>query len=324
MSSSSSSGSGGAGGSGPCTATLLGGPEASPYPFTIGGQMAWSHDDGVAAGYFHTFDALDVGGSAPHKVHVFLPRDYGPCDAGYPVIYFNDGGTTFWPGGAANESWDVPQSLGLLWDANAVPKVIVVAVEPNDRNYEYSHVDGDPGTACCGADQYTAYLADHVKAFIDTNYRTSPGRTSTAIIGSSRGGLAAFYVATRRPDVFGKAGCLSSSFWLGLDPVYGGTYPGGPLSAAPIVTGAQSTLMNPAVRPRLWIDWGLVRTGGFANAVIEEAATQRGKEMVALLQGTYGYTVQSDLFWEEDPMGAHDEISWARRFPEVMKALFSP
>ncbi len=36
--------------------------------------------------------------------------------------------------------------------------------------------------------------------------------------------------------------------------------------------------------------------------------------MVALLQGTYGYS-DSELSWEEDPLGEHDEISWGRRFP---------
>jgi len=294
------------------------------YPFMIGGQKAWSHDDGFTAGYFHTFDALDVGGDAPHKVHVFLPRGYGACDAGYPVLYMNDGSTAFWPGGPGNKTWNVAGVLQTLYTEAAIPRVIVVAIEPNDRNYEYSHVPWSADGACCGADQYVAYLADHVKPFIDQNYRTRPERAATGIIGSSRGGLSSFYVATRRPDVFGKAGCLSSSFWVGLDPVYGGTFSGGPLATAPLVVGVQSTLHDAAIRPRLWIDWGLVRTGGFANAVIEDAATKRGKEMVALLKGTYGYVEGSEVFWEEDPLGAHDEDSWARRVPDVLKALFGP
>ncbi len=307
-----------------CDTVLAGGPAASPYPFTLGGQAAWSHDDGFPGGYFHTYDALDVGGGAPHKVHVFLPREYGPCDEGYPVVYMNDGSTAFWKGGPGNKSWDVAATLGDLWAEGALPKIIVVAVEPNDRDYEYSYVKWSDAGACCGADEYALYLSDHVKAFIDAAYRTDPSPKSTAIVGSSRGGLASFYVATRRPDVFGLAGCLSPSFWAGLDPVFGGSLPGGTLADSGLIQPVAATLSDPAARPRLWIDWGLVRTGGFHNEVIEEAATTRGKEMVALLEGTYGYVEGSDLSWEEDPIGEHDEVSWARRFPHVMKALFGP
>jgi pimeloyl-ACP methyl ester carboxylesterase len=319
--SSGSGGSGGSGGSAPCTATLAGGPAAAPYPFSLGGQSAWSHDDGYPAGYFHTYDALDVGGSAPHKVHVMLPRNYGPCDAGYPVVYMNDGSGVFWNNPFSGKSWRVPDALHDLYAAGAIPEVIVVAIEPNDRNAEYSPTEVAPDQTCCGADQYTAYVADHVKAFIDANYRTAPGRETTVMVGSSRGGLSSFYLATRRPEVFGSAICMSSSFWAGLDPVYGGTYPGGPLATAPLVVPVESTLSDAAIRPRLWIDWGLVRTGGFQNEVIEAAATTRGKEMVALLEGTYGYVEGKEIFWEEDPMGEHDENSWARRFPGAMKAM---
>ncbi|HSN99195.1 MAG TPA: alpha/beta hydrolase-fold protein, partial [Candidatus Nanopelagicales bacterium] len=318
-----SGGAGGAGGSGVCEETLLGGPAASPYSFMMGNQLAWSHDLGYPAGYFHTYDALDVGGPGdqPHKVHVLVPREYGPCDAGHPVIYMNDGGAVFWPGGAANKSWDVPQGLQSLYAQGAFPRVIVVAIEPVNRDYEYSHVQVSPSGACCGAAQYVAYLADRVKPFIDAHYRTAPGRETTAMVGSSRGGLSSFYVATRRPDVFGMAASMSPSFWAGLDPVFGGNFPGGPLASAPLVQEVAGTLGDPSIRPRLWIDWGLVRTGGFHNEVIEAAATQRGLEMVDLLQATYGYTDGVDLGWEEDPIGEHDEISWARRFPAAMRAL---
>lgn len=292
----------------------------------LGGQTAWSHDDGFAGGWFHTYDGLQVAGpnDTPRKVHVFLPRDYDPCGAGYPVVYFNDGNTTFWPGGIGNKTWDVATALTNLWAQNALPKVIVVAIVPLNREVEYTHTDWAPGHSCCGVDQYTNYVADHVKAFVDASYHTKSDRLNTTIIGSSHGGLAAFYMANHRPEIFGKAGCLSPSFWAGLDPVHGGNYGGGPLSTSNLVTGVKATLMNQGMRPRLWIDWGLVRDGQFQNDSIEAAATVRGKEMVALLQGTYGYSLNHDVFWQEDPMGQHDENSWARRFPDVIKALLGP
>lgn len=317
--STSSSGSG-------CATPTVGGPAAAPYPFTLGGQNAWSHDDGFAAGYFHTYDGLQVGGPGdmPRKVHVFLPRGYDACDAGYPVVYMNDGDTAFWKGGLGNKTWNVADALAKLYAEGAIPQVIVVAVVPLHRDIEYTHTSWSPDKECCGLEQYTAYMADHVKAFIDAGYRTLPEAKSTAIIGSSHGGLAAFYMANRRPEVFGRAGCLSPSLWAGLDPVHGGSYSGGPLASSLLLDLTKSTLASKASRPRLWIDWGLIRTGGTHNSSIEAAATTRGKEMVALLEGTYGYAEGSEISWEEDPLGEHDEDSWGRRFPHVMKALFAP
>ncbi len=161
-----------------------------------------------------------------------------------------------------------------------------------------------------------------MKGFIDAHYRTAPEPEKTAIVGSSRGGLCSFVVASLRPDSFRKAGCLSPSFWLGLEPVWGGDFPGGPLATSKLLDMTKGTLSDPGQKPTLWIDWGLVFTGGFHNEVIEKNAAKYGQEMVTLLQADYGYSDGQDLFWMEDPAGEHDEISWAKRFPLVMKAFF--
>lgn len=316
-----SGGHGGGGGSAPVTVIDCQGQP--PTPFALGGQAGWCHDDGFEAGYVHTYDALDVGLSplGAHKVHVLLPRSYG-SGARYPVVYMNDGSTAFWPGGPGNKSWDVPLRLAELYAEGAIPEVVVVAIEPVNRDIEYSHTVWSDSPDCCGAEDYANYVADGVKAFFDAHYATLTNPEDTAFVGSSRGGLASYYVAARRPDRFGKAACMSPSFWAGLDPVFGGTLPGGPLSTSLLLELTKATLEDPTLRPRYWLDWGLVRTGGFHNEVIEEAATVRGKEMVSLLEGGYGYVEGVDLFWEEDPVGEHDEVSWSRRFPGVMKALF--
>src|SRR3954466_5720401 len=56
-------------------------------------------------------------------------------------------------------------------------------------------------------------ITDVLKPRIDTEFRTRVGPDDTGLIGSSLGGLFSFYAAWNRPDVFGKAICLSSSFW---------------------------------------------------------------------------------------------------------------
>lgn len=293
-------------------------PSSTSFPRRLAGQDAWIHDEKSPAGYFHTFDALAVGTGAqatPRKVHVFLPRSYTIGCARYPVVYMNDGNTAFFPGGVGNKTWDVAAVLAKGYADKSIPEVIVVAVHPIERDREYTHAPWLTGRSCCEVASYTSYLASAVKPFVDGAYRTKPGAADTVIVGSSHGGLAAFYAASTRPEVFGRAIAMSSSFWAGLDEVT----VGGPLSASALITAAAPGL---AKRPRLYLDWGLVRTGGTHNSIIEERATARGAEMSALLAGSYGYTKDKDLFTIEDPLGEHEEISWGRRLGPALEKIF--
>lgn len=286
------------------------GPVApSARRFEVEGHVGWAHDEGHPAGTFHTYDALPVG-SGPRKVHVFLPRSSsGP----WPVVYMLDGDTTFWRGGAFGKTWDVAGRLGQL--QGEVRDVIVVAVHPLDRNAEYTHVDWSHGRrAWGGLPGFTHALADGLKPFVDRTYQTRADPAHTAIVGSSHGGLAAFWIATRRPETFGNAGCMSPSFFSGLDSLTWGARPT-PLAESALVRGAR---FDPP--PRFWLCWGLRRDGGDHNAVVEHLATRRGREMAQWLR--HQGVAEEDLFVCEDPAGGHDEESWHRRFGWMMRALF--
>jgi len=291
----------------------------------IGGQTAWAHDEGHAAGVFHTYDALDVGTAFPaRKVHVFLPRGWERRERRYPVVLMHDGDTAFWPGGVAHKTWDVAGELSRR-RARLQP-VVVVAVHPIDRDREYTHVDWAAGLRPWGAlPAHADYIAGDVKGFIDRCYPTMGG-PDAAVVGSSHGGLAAFYAATRRPDAFGKAGCLSPSFFSGLDSLgHGGRRAGArPVALADqeLVAGAAALLAAPERRPAIWLSWGLRRDGGEHNEVVEELATRRGREMARLLEERFGYRHHRDLFVHEDPGAGHDEDSWRGHFGRMMEAFF--
>lgn len=298
--------------------------------FTKGGQAAWFYDLGYSSGFFHTYDSLQSEGSqdAPRKVHVFLPRDYETSQERYPVIYMNDGDTAFFPGGAVHKSWHMAEILSDLYRANQIRPVIVVAICPLMRDREYTHAqvwDRPSG----GLKQYAAYVATTIKGFVDAHYRTLPDAQNTMILGSSHGGLAAFYIATHYPDRFRLVGALSPSFWVGLDSALSGTsgWPRlpflHPLRSSQLVESARSTLQNPDQRLKLYMDWGLIREGGFHNAFIEDRATVRGREMRDLLINEFGYRLNEDLLVVEDPQGDHTEESWSRRMPQVLKLFFT-
>lgn len=291
--------------------------------FYKGGQRAWFQDEGHSAGFFHTYEALDVGGE-PRKVQVFVPRDYEQSGTHYPVLYKNDGDAVFFSGGANGLCWRMGETLSELYDQNAVRQVIVVAVYPVDREKEYTHVplssqSLNPEKSYGGVEDYANYLADHLKPFIDSCYRTLSQAQDTTIMGASLGGLAAFYTACRRPEQFGNVAALSPAFWVGLD---GGLSIFKSLDNSKLLKLTADTLANKAKRPRLWLDWGLLRNSGSQSKAIEAKTTRRGREMAKLLRDRFGYVQGEELFVFEDPQGEHSEASWARRLPMALKAFY--
>ncbi|NEQ98915.1 MAG: alpha/beta hydrolase [Cyanothece sp. SIO2G6] len=292
----------------------------APNPFTKGGQSAWFHDQGDASGFFHTYDALAVG-DQPHKVHVFVPRDYETSQARYPVIYVNDGDTTFFRGGAINESWFLASVLGDLYQSGQMQQVIVVAIYPRDRSYEYTHTNiGDtPGG---GIEQYANYVANGVKRFIDDNYRTQADADHTLILGASHGGLAAYLMGMLQPTAFGNVAAFSPSFWVGLDSDPISLIFSRSMESSELIQLSEPTLNQPSRHPQIYMDWGLIRDGQFHNDFIEARTTVRGRELRDLLTRQYNYRLNQDLFVLEDGQGEHSELSWRRRVPAVLKLFF--
>lgn len=292
-------------------------------PFSLGGQAGWHHGVGQPAGSFHTYDAFSVG-SAARPLHLLIPP---PDDAPPPLLVMHDGDAVFWPGGAFRKTWCVPEVLAGL--RGRIRQPLIVAVPPRDRAWEYTHVDWAAGErAWGGLPAYTAWLADAVIPWVRAHYEVAPARAAT--VGASHGGLAAMYGAAARPDTFGTVGAVSPSLWVEVD---GWEHPHPPL---PLRSGTLMRLAEPVLRsadrPRLWLCWGLVREGGFHNARTEALATTRGREWAELC-ARWGYRRQelahgvvpdpeADLFVYEDPLGAHEEESWARRLPQLFTALF--
>ncbi len=288
------------------------------HPFLIKNQQAWFHDEGYDSGYFHTYDALVIDPTLdpPRKIHIFLPRDYDSSQWAYPVVYMNDGNTAFWPDGLSNDSWQVPITLQKLYEQDKISPVIIVAVHSLNRSYEYLHVEEFSSLfkkEGGGLADYAKYLV-RLKQFIDSSYRTLQAREYTTIVGSSHGGLAAFYTGCIHGAHFGNVGALSPSFWVG------GVFN---LRQTPLISIVHPYLSpdNPH-RPRIWIDWGCQHQGGFHNFFIESQAAHWGDEMIKLLQEDYHYRYNKNLFSYADPLGGHDERAWGYRFGLILEKYY--
>ncbi|MGK7924121.1 MAG: alpha/beta hydrolase [Spirulina sp.] len=289
------------------------------HSFYLNNQLAWYHDEGHDSGYFHTYDALilDRDRDSPRKIHVFLPRDYSSDRSPYPVVYLNDGNTAFWPDGLSPYSWEVPRILGELYQNQEIQPIIIVAIHPLNRSHEYLHVKEfstpfkkEGG----GLPEYANYLV-RLKNFIDRAYNTLKNRTATTIIGSSHGGLAAFYTGCIHGQYFGRVGALSPSFWVG------GVFN---LRQTPLIAAVDKYLRpDHQNRPQIWIDWGCKRSGGFHNFFIERQAAKWGEKMVELLEKDYGYTLGNNLFKHRDLIGGHDERAWAYRLGLILKQYYN-
>lgn len=146
----------------------------------------------------------------PRALYVYLPPGYDRApERRYPVLYLHDGQNCwddpqepFGHGG-----WHVNVTADRLIAAGEIEPFIAVGI-PNtaERMNEYG-----PGKDVFSSAEhaYLQYLLRDVKPTIDRRYRTQTGPESTAIMGSSMGGIISLQAGLLHPEVFGQAGCLS-------------------------------------------------------------------------------------------------------------------
>ncbi len=147
------------------------------------------------------------------KVSVYLPPNYQTSKELYPVLYIQDGQNIFDDKTSYSGEWEVDETLNNIYN-NTGFGLIVVAIDHGEekRLNEYApwnHKKYGKGEGKA----YVDFLVNTLKPKIDDTFRTKEDSQNTAIIGSSLGGLIAHYAVFKYPNVFGKAGVFSPSFW---------------------------------------------------------------------------------------------------------------
>lgn len=150
------------------------------------------------------------------KVWAYLPQDYFHLpEKRYPVIYFNDGQNVFegWKA-AFGTGWEAHTVMRGLKNSWGVPECILIGIEHGKRyrTDEYTPFDRQ-GNFSEHGNAYADFVANGLKDFVDSRLRTRREREYNAIVGSSMGGLSAFYTAFKHQDVFSAAGVFSPSLW---------------------------------------------------------------------------------------------------------------
>ncbi len=145
------------------------------------------------------------------KIWVYLPKSYNSkINTKYPVIYMHDAQNLFDAKTSYVGEWNVDETLDSL---NA--EVIVIGIEHgNDKRLEELTPFKNEKYGGGNGDKYLDFIVNTLKPYVDKTYKTKPTKKNTAIFGSSLGGLISYYAVLKYPEVFGKAGVFSPSFWF--------------------------------------------------------------------------------------------------------------
>jgi predicted alpha/beta superfamily hydrolase len=219
-----------------------------------------------------------------HLFRVYLPPGYEENTLKrYPVVYMQDGRNLFFPQESfLGADWQVRQTLDLLDSMSVIDKTIVVGLYAQNREEEYTA----PGYRFYGRS-----IVEEVKPFIDSPFRTLPGSTDTAVMGSSLGGVVSFFMGWEWPEVFGRVACLSSTF------------------------GWKDNLMDRVLREpkrdiKIYLDSGWPRDNYEVTLSMAMALMERGYE--------FGGNLLHFVF----PNACHSESAWASRL-HLPAQLFS-
>ncbi|MBS4043479.1 MAG: alpha/beta hydrolase [Chitinophagaceae bacterium] len=151
------------------------------------------------------------------RIWIYLPKYYAASNKTYPVLYMHDGQNLFNQQTAGFDEWKVDESLDSLQKATG-KECIVVGIDHggNDRLAEYAPYDFEYNKTKITAQgkMYVDFLAQTLKPFIDSKYRTKKSFENTFIAGSSMGGLISLYAVMQYPSVFGTAGVFSPSLFI--------------------------------------------------------------------------------------------------------------
>ena len=160
------------------------------------------------------------------QLRIYLPPNYKD-EENFPVIYMHDGQNLF------DES---TSSYGAIWDVathlnNIYKKIaagfICVGIDNDPKGFnrldEYSpwvntslqtsqQLEGITGPVGGLGKQYLKFITECVKPHIDQNYKSNPSNETTAIMGSSMGGLISLYHITQEYSLFCNWGmnCIAS------------------------------------------------------------------------------------------------------------------
>lgn len=190
----------------------------------------------LSEGRVVAWPALDGGEAGKMTVWVWLPPGYDDAKGKkFPVLYMPDGQNLFDKRLTGyNQEWRMDEAIPRIVRQGDLRSWIVVGVQspkaryralfpqkifpllPADLQKRVMDLDiGEPKTELAG-DAYLKFMVETVKPRVDREFLTLRGPEDTAVMGSSMGGLMAFYAMAEYPRVFGQAAAVSMHVGLAM------------------------------------------------------------------------------------------------------------
>ena len=227
------------------------------------------------------------------RITALLPYNYSKTTQRYPVLYLQDGQNLF-DDYAPFGSWGVNKRLAELAE-RGMGDLIVIAI---DHAEEERIAEFNPTTnATLGSGEgkkYVRFLADTLKPYVDTHFRTIPERTHTGIGGSSMGGLISIYAGLAYPEVYSKLLIFSPSLWV------------------------EPNIHFHAIHFQEHLDTKIYLYGG------EEESKNMIPNIKRFKKAMEAQNFEADIQFKLsiDPLGQHNEVRWGREFPQAVEWLF--
>lgn len=227
---------------------------------------------------------------------IYLPPSYEAENRRFPVVYLQDEG---------NVMKHTLNYLEHLFNTKQLPELIFVGIKPHDRNHDYTPwpalaVMTGAASFGGGGQNYLNELVQHIKPFVDTKYLSLSEPEHTGIIGYSLGGLISLYACYQYPEVFGRIGLLSASFWYEGMIEY--------MRTEPIERSGH----------RIYMYVGALE--GLYKHNIQKGMVEQTHKAFAVLQDQ-GFN-ETEMKFEFDSNGTHDNVFFSQRFPVALRWLF--
>jgi len=239
-------------------------------------------------------------------LRVWVPPGYDlPQNSGrrYPVFYLNDGQNLFESATSfTGVEWAVDETASRMIALGVIPPMVFVGIDNarNERLKEYiPYRSLSPLVLRPLGLKYPDFLLKEVMPFVGQRYRIAKGPESTALGGSSLGGLISLYVAIAAAGVFGRLLVESPSLWV-----------------------ANQQILRDARKFRNWPEKLVLGVGtresGREDKDRQTVENERELERILRRAGLD----QQRLAVEVAEGVTHSEGAWASRFPGALTFLF--
>lgn len=223
--------------------------------------------------------------SSPRRIWIYTPPQYDAQRAApYDLLVAFDGAEYL-------DTIPLPLILDTLTATGRIPPYVAVLIDDYDGAQRTAELGNSP--------RFAEFVGNELVPWVWERFHVAHTPGHTIITGSSAGGLAAAFVAFKRPDLFGNVLSQSGAFWRGPD---GSNSP--PFEWLSAAYGSA-----PRQNIRFFLDVGESETrgvlGGSGPVFIE--ANRRFRDVLR----RKGY----DVVYTEVPGGSHSPDSWKTRLP---------